>query len=243
MTTFLVGVGTAFWLGLQTAISPCPMATNIAAVSFIGRRVGSPRQVLLSGILYALGRTLTYVALAVLLLSSVLASSDVSTFLQRHMYKLLGPILILVAMFLLEMIRFSFSGTGVGEKMQKRVEALGIWGALLLGVLFAVSFCPFSAVLFFGGLIPVALECNSSVALPSIFGVGTALPVVGFAVLIAFSAESVGKAFNMITQFEWWARRITGVIFLVVGILFSLEYCFGVPIISAIQKAVGGPES
>ena len=242
MTVFLIGMGTAFWLGLQTAISPCPMATNIAAVSFIGRRVGSPRQVLLSGVLYALGRTLTYVALAALLLSSVLASSQMSTFLQRHIHKLLGPILIVVAMFLLEMISFSFSGAGMGQKMQKRVEAMGIWGALLLGVLFAVSFCPFSAVLFFGGLIPVALECNSPIALPSVFGVGTALPVIGFAALIAFSAESVGKAFNAVTQFEWWARRITGVIFLVVGVLFSLEYCFGVPVISSLQTTPSSPQ-
>ena len=227
MAAMLVGLGTAFWLGIQTAISPCPMATNIAAVSFIGRRVGSPRRVLLSGLLYALGRVLAYVALAFLLVSSLLASSTVSAWLQRHMYQLLGPVLILIAMFLLEMLTFGFSGSGVGEKVQQRVEKLGIWAALPLGVLFALSFCPLSAILYFGGLIPVAVELNSAVALPALYGVGTALPVIVFAVLIAYSAESVGKAFNMVARFEWWARRITGAVFLAVGIYFSLRFSFG----------------
>ena len=178
MDAFLVGLGTAFVLGLQTAISPCPMATNIAAVSFVGRRVGSSRQVLLAGLLYALGRTLAYVALAALLLGSLFSVTAVSMFLQQRMYQLLGPILIVVAMFLLDLIRINSAGIGMGEKMQKRVEDAGIWGCVDAGVLFAVSFCPLSAALFFGGLIPVAVQCDSPVTLPAIYGIGTALPVV-----------------------------------------------------------------
>ncbi len=240
---FLAAMGLALWFGIQTAVCPCPMATNIAAISFIGRRVGSPRQVLLGGLLYSLGRTLTYVALAVLLLSTILANSDVSVFLQKYMTQILGPIVIVVAMFLLQTIRLgSFSGPGVSQEMQKRLESLGIWGALAMGVLFAASFCPGPAIWFFGSLMPLAVKCNSTITLPLLYGVGTALPVVFLAVLIALSAQRVGKAFNMISRFEWWARRITGVVFLVVGIVFSLEYCFGVPVISVIQTAVGGPQ-
>ena len=226
MVAFLAGMGAALWLGIQMGISPCPMATNIAAISFIGRRVGNTSYVLLAGLLYAVGRTLAYVVLALLLLSSLLAKTDLSVFLDKYVTQLLGPILIIVAMFLLDMIRLNFSGPGVSEKMQKRVEAMGIWGALLMGVLFALSFCPISAVLFFGGLIPLALECRSSILLPSLFGIGTALPVILFAVLIAFSAQAVGKAYDKLTQIEWWTRRIAGVVFLVIGIHFSLKYMF-----------------
>lgn len=133
MEALLVGVGSAFLLGLQTAISPCPMATNIAAISFIGRRVTSARSVFLAGLLYALGRTVAYVGLAILLLTSLFARTDLSAFLRTTMNQLLGPILIVVAMFLLDLIRLNFSGPGVSEKLQKRVEAWGLWAALAAG--------------------------------------------------------------------------------------------------------------
>jgi cytochrome c-type biogenesis protein len=228
MVEFSLGLFSALWLGVLTSISPCPLATNIAAISYIGRRVGDSRQVFLSGLLYAFGRTLAYLALGALLVASVLSSPQVAMFLREHMGKLLGPILILVGMLLLGLIRFSFGGAGMSDKMQRRVDALGIWGALLLGIVFALSFCPVSAALFFGSLIPLSVKVRSSVALPSVYGIGTALPVVVFAVLIALSAQSVGKAFNKLTQIEWWARRITGVVFLVVGLYYSLRSIFEV---------------
>ena len=228
MWEFSLGIASAFWLGILTSISPCPLATNVAAISYISRRVGNTRQVFLTGLLYALGRTLAYLALGALLVAAVLSVPELSLFLRKYMNKLLGPILILVAMFLLELISFRFSGSGVSERMQKRVDALGIWGALLLGVVFALSFCPVSAALFFGSLISLSIKLNSAIALPAVYGVGTALPVLIFAVLIAFSAKSVGTAFNRLAQMEWWARRITGGIFLAVGIFYSLKYIFEV---------------
>jgi cytochrome c biogenesis protein CcdA len=109
---------------------------------------------------------------------------------------------------------------------QKRIDAMGVWGALLLGVLFAVSFCPNSALLFFGSLIPLAIEVKSRLVVPMAYGVGTALPVILFAILLAVSAQHVGKAFNVLSQVEWWARRVTGVVFIVVGVLFTLRYVF-----------------
>lgn len=147
-TDFVLGLGWAIWLGVFTSVNPCPLATNIAAISYIGRRVSSARHVLLSGLLYALGRTLVYLVLGVLLVTSLLASNQVSSFLRGFMNELLGPILVLIAMFLLGLIEVHFSGPGVSEKLQKRVDALGMWGALLLGVLFAMAFCPTSAALF-----------------------------------------------------------------------------------------------
>ena len=228
MWELTLGAGTALWLGVLTSISPCPLATNIAAISYIGRRVGNSRQVFLTGLLYTLGRTLAYLALGVVLVASVMSIPQVSLFLQKYMSKLLGPILILVAMVLLGLLQFNMGGSGISEKMQKRVDSLGIWGSLLLGVVFALSFCPTSAALFFGSLIPLSVQADSSIVLPSVYGIGTALPVLIFAGLIAMSAQSVGNAFNRLTQIEWWARRITGAIFLVVGLYFSLKYIFEV---------------
>jgi len=216
MHEFLLGVLSALWLGILTSISPCPLATNIAAVSFIGRRVGQTRVVFLTGLLYMLGRMLTYVVLGILLVTSVLSIPQVSHILQKYMNKVLGPILIFVGMILLELIRVNISGSGLSEKMQKRVEAGGIWGAGLLGVVFALSFCPISAALFFGSLLPLSVKYKSGFALPALYGLGTGLPVFLFAVLMAFGAQSVAKAFNRLTQLEWWVRRITGGIFILI---------------------------
>jgi len=228
MTEYLIGAGSALWLGILTSISPCPLATNIAAISYIGRKVGNSRQVFLTGLLYTLGRTLAYLGLAFVLVASVLSVPQMSLFLQKYMYLVLGPLLIIVGMFLLGLIQLSMGGSGMSEGLQKRVDAMGVWGALLLGVVFALSFCPTSAALFFGSLVPLSLKVNSSFTLPAIYGVGTALPVTVFAVLLATSAQSVGKAYNVLAKIEWWARMLTGWIFILVGIYFSLKYVFQV---------------
>ena len=233
---YLSAAAEAFGWGVWTSLNPCPMATNIAAVSFLGGKVGSSRHVLLGGILYALGRAVTYAALAVLLVSGIEAS-PVSEFLATRMLQILGPVLILVALFLLELVQFSFSGPGVSEKMQKRAETLGIGGAFLLGILFALSFCPVSAGVFFITLFRLVSAYDSNIALPAVYGIGTALPVVAFAVLIAFSARLVGSAYNVLAQIEWWARRVTGVIFLAVGVYFSLIYCFGMTWVQKLNPA------
>lgn len=228
MNEWLVGAGSAVWLGILTSISPCPLATNITAISFVGQRVGSPIRVLCAGLLYAVGRAITYAVLGALLVTSLLSAPSVSLTLQRIMNQLLGPILILVGMVLLGLLRLNLRGGGVSERMQHRVERWGIWGALLLGILFALAFCPLSATLFFGSLIPLAIQNGSKVLMPSLYGAGTALPVIVFALLLAISAHSIGVAFDRLRQFEQWARRVTGTVFVGVGIYLSLVHIYGV---------------
>jgi cytochrome c biogenesis protein CcdA len=225
--SYLVAVGSACWLGILTSISPCPMATNIAAITYIGKRVDRPRYVLGSGLLYTLGRTVTYVALGVLIVTSVLAVPDLSWFLQDNINQLLGPILLIVGLFLLGAFRLNFSGPGFADRLKGRVEEYGLWGAGLLGLLFALSFCPVSAAFFFGGLIPIAVEQQSTVLMPTVFGIGTALPVVVFAVLIAFGARYVGNLFDRLTVFQLWARRLTGAVFVLVGLYYCAVYLLG----------------
>lgn len=228
MGELLVGAASALWLGILTSLSPCPLATNIAAISFISRRVAAPRLVFLSGLLYVLGRTLVYVALGVVAVAGLLSIPQLSHILQKYMNKALGPILILVGMVLLELLRPPSVGGVAGRKLQPRIEALGVWGAAVLGMVFALSFCPVSAALFFGGLIPMAVGLGSSLVLPLLFGIGTGLPVLVLAILIATGARHVGRAFERLTRIEWWARRVTGVIFIVVGLYYSLAHIFGV---------------
>ncbi len=222
----LLGVGSAAWLGILTAISPCPLASNIAAISFISRRVERPGAVLCTGLLYACGRTLIYMALAMLIISSLLLVTDVSHALQKHMNKVLGPLLILVGMVLLGLIRFPAIGSGVTERLGKRFAGWGYFGSFALGAVFALSFCPASAALFFGSLIPLSVKYESAVVLPLTYGIGTALPVIGFAVLIATGARAVGRAFDRVAALERWMRGITGVLFIGVGIYYALRFIF-----------------
>ena len=231
MNSFFFAAASACWLGILTSISPCPLASNIAAISFIGNRFEKPRLVLLTGLLYTLGRTLTYVVLGMLLVASVLSIPKLAMFLQQYMNKFLGPILIVAGLFLLEVWRPTFSGGGLGARMQGRVEKYGIWGAAVLGLVFALSFCPISAALFFGSLIPIAIEHESGILMPTLYGIGTALPVVVVAVFLAVGTRFVGTIFNKLTVFERWARRVTGVIFLLVGVYYTLIYLFNVPLL------------
>jgi cytochrome c biogenesis protein CcdA len=223
----LIAALSALWLGILTSISPCPLATNIAAISYIGRRVSSPRQVLLSGLLYTVGRTLAYVVIAALIVGGLLYKADVAAALSRYMNRLLGPVLILVGIVLLRLVEVSFRGFAPGEATQRRVDAMGVWGAGLLGLLFAVAFCPVSAALFFGSLLGLALRSQSSVLLPTLYGLGTALPVVAVAVVLAFSAQSVGRVFQRLSEFERWARLATGAVFILIGGYLCLAYICG----------------
>lgn len=224
MTLSAAAVATALWLGILTSISPCPLATNVAAMSFIGKEAASPRRVLLTGTFYTLGRSLAYAVLAALLIASVIAIPELSFWLSTSMNKFLGPVLIVVGLILLDLVPLSFATACVSDAAGQRLGRSGTLGAGLLGILFALSFCPVSAALFFGSLLPLAAKNESSVLLPSAYGVGTGVPVFAFAVLIALGARSVNKVFAKLVQFEKWARRVTGVVFVAVGAHYCLKY-------------------
>ncbi|HMP72345.1 MAG TPA: aromatic aminobenezylarsenical efflux permease ArsG family transporter [Kiritimatiellia bacterium] len=223
-----VVVTSALWFGIMTSISPCPLATNIAAIGFISRDVGKIRQVIASGLIYTLGRTLAYLGLAAIVITGLLASSQISLFLQNYLNQILGPLLILAGMLLLGLLTSSASLNLAGAGIQARAAKGGLRWALALGVLFALSFCPVSAGLFFGGLIPLAARHESIFALPIVYGIGTALPVVVFAFIMAFASQHIGRAFSRLVQVERWMRYATGVIFVLAGIYYSLVYVYGV---------------
>lgn len=214
----------AFWLGLLTAISPCPLATNIAAVSYIGRAVSDTAGVLRCGLAYVLGRTLVYVALGFLLVKSIVSAPVVSFFLQKHGNQVLGPLLVLVGLFLLRVIRLDFLSFSAGDGGGCLKSGKGVWAAFLMGALFALSFCPVSAALFFGGLVPLAGREMSPVLLPSLFGLGTGLPVAVFAVMVALGLKSAARFYDGMARLEKVTRLGTGVIFILAGLWLCGKY-------------------
>ena len=220
-------LGGVILLGLQTSISPCPLTTNIAAISYITRKASNSRYVLLSGLLYTLGRTVAYVLLAMLILSAMLWSGEAMTrFLATQIHGYLGPVLIVIGLMLLGWLSFNIGGVQ-GEKMQKIADALGLWSALPVGVIFALAFCPTSAATFLA-TIALSSQCQSNVLFPTVFGIGTAVPVMIFAGIIALNAQLLGKAFSVMSKIDWWTRTITGTLFVVVGIWFSLKNVYAV---------------
>jgi cytochrome c-type biogenesis protein len=226
METQAIPIISAFWFGILTSVSPCPLASNIAAVSYIVKGVENTPSVLASGLMYTLGRIIAYIALGILISASLLNIPQASQFMQSIMPKILGPVLILTGFFLLGIISFSLPGFSLSEKTAAKFGKRGAMGALPLGILFALSFCPVSAALFFGSLIPLTLQNNSPIILPSLYGIGTGLPVLAFALAIASGTRNISKIFNAVTKTEYWARKITAGILIAVGIYYILTNIF-----------------
>lgn len=214
-----VPILSAFFLGLLTAISPCPMATNITAIGYISKDLEVKRRVFYNGLIYTLGRALSYVALAVLLFVGA-DQFKISSFFQLHSEKILGPLLIIVGIFMLGVIKINFPGF---NQFSKRLEEKGkwnFWNVLLLGILFALAFCPYSGVLYFGMLIPMSIGSAEGLILPLIYAVATGIPVIIIAWLLAHTISGVGKFYNILKSIEFWMRRIIAILFIGVGIYY-----------------------
>ena len=218
-----IPVITAFLLGLLTAISPCPLATNITAIGFISKDIGNRNKIFLGGLLYTLGRVVAYTVLGIILISILKEGSSMFS-LQKGISKygeiLIAPVLIFVGVFMLfgdrlNLPKFGFSGTGKAEKLK------GNLGSLLLGVLFALAFCPTSGLFYFGMLIPMSAAEPGGYLLPIVYAVATGLPVILVAWILAYSVAGIGKFYNRIQEFQKWFNRVVAVLFIAVGIYYA----------------------
>ena len=113
------------------------------------------------------------------------------------------------------------------ERITERLAGRRYLGPFLLGVLFALSFCPFSAVLYFGMLIPLALREQSPVVLPSVFAIATGLPVVVLSLLLVQGIATAGRAVQQVQTVEVWLRRAVGGVFIIAGIYLIAVIWFG----------------
>lgn len=220
-----VPLWTAFILGLMTAISPCPMATNITAIGFISRDMTNRRRVFWHGLFYTLGRTITYVGLAAIILFG-LEDVNIAGFLQQYGEKILGPLLLLLGILMLDIIPIRFPGfSGLSDRMKDKAGT-SFWSSLLLGIVFALAFCPYSGVLYFMMLIPITLGPGGGLHLPVAFALATGIPVIIFAWLIAFAVGEVGRLYNRMKIFELWFRRVIAFLFIATGIYLIIQTMF-----------------
>jgi cytochrome c-type biogenesis protein len=208
---------TAFILGIMTAISPCPLATNITAIGFISKDIENKKRIFYNGLWYTLGRAISYTALGVILYLGA-STFHIARIFQSNGEKFLGPLLVIIGILMFDFIRIRIPGlSGMGDRMQSKRKQKNWWSALLLGMVFALAFCPYSGLLYFGMLIPITISSASGLYLPVIFAIATGLPVVIVAYLLAFSISSIGGFYNRIRTFEKWFRRVIAVVFIVVG--------------------------
>ena len=216
---------TALLLGLMTAISPCPLATNISAVGFISRDIENRNRVFINGLLYTLGRAITYTAIALIILLGA-DQLKFSGFFQRYGEKIIGPLLIIIGLFMLDLIKINFPGiAGLTSRMQNK-KKWSYLDAILLGLVFALAFCPYSGVLYFGMLVPLTISSASGLYLPVVYAIATGIPVIVFAWIIAYTVSGIGGAYNKIKIFELWFRRVISVLFIFVGIYYIIRVYF-----------------
>ena len=211
----------AFFIGLMTAISPCPLATNITAIAYASKRIDNSKHTLLVGILYTLGRMATYVLLASAIVWFGLNTQVIALFLQKYGDKILGPLLLIIGIVMLDIIKINFlKSSGKMNKLKENLAQKGLLGSFLLGVIFALAFCPFSAVLFFGMLIPIALKAGDGLLIPSVFAFATGLPVILFSFVLVYGVSRLGKIMGKIQTFEKYSRRFVAGIFVLVGLYY-----------------------
>jgi len=219
-------VWSALLLGLMTAISPCPLAANITAMGFLSKDIENRKRVFYNGIIYTLGRAFSYTALAFILYLGA-DQFKMSGFFQQYGEKFLGPLLVIIGLFMLGVISFNLPGVSKITRRFQNKTTHSYFEVFLLGVLFALAFCPYSGVLYFGMLIPMTIQSASGLYLPVVFAIATGIPVIVFAWLLAFTVSGVGKLYNSIKAFEIWFRRIVAVVFMGIGLYYTYAVWFG----------------
>lgn len=223
--TYNIPVLTAFLIGILTSISPCPLATNITAIAYISKDIKTPKHTLLNSLFYTLGRGVNYTILATLIYFG-LSSFEISRIFQGWSDKVLGPVLILIGFVMFGVIKLNVASRNQRiEEIKESLASKGYFGSLLLGALFALAFCPYSGVLFFGVIIPLVLKSTEALLLPPLFALGTGLPVIIFSLIIAFSLQHLSKAFDLVSKIEKTMRYIVASVFIVTGIYY-LQFLF-----------------
>lgn len=221
-----VPVITAFILGLLTAVSPCPLATNITAIGFIGKDIENRHRIFINGLLYTLGRILTYTVLGFILIPILREGASmfaVQKAISKYGEILIAPLLIVIGIYMLDLIKLNIPKISInGEYVKKRTK--GSWGALFLGILFSLAFCPSSGIFFFGMLIPLSAAEAGGYLLPVVYAIATGLPVILVAWVLAYSVAGLGKFYNRIQVFEKWFRKIVAILFIAVGIYYAVMF-------------------
>lgn len=220
LETYNIPIVSAFVLGLMTAISPCPLATNITATAYISKNISNKQMVFISGLLYSFGRAFSYTVIGIVLYFGA-SKFHIARFFNQNGEKYLGPLLIILGLIMLNIIRLNFLGqSNFTEKLSEKFKNKGLLGSFLIGAIFALAFCPYSGALYFGMLIPMTISSADGLYLPIVFALGTGLPVILFTYLLAFTAGSIGTFYTKITKLEKAMRSVAGVVFILTGLYY-----------------------
>jgi cytochrome c biogenesis protein CcdA len=227
MGTSNIALVAAFFIGLMVAISPCPLATNIAAIAYISKKINNRKNILITSIVYTLGRMFTYVSLTSLIVYIGVNVQTISLFLENYAEKILGPLLVFVGLVMLNFIRLpSFKGSSKLDKLKEKLTEKGYLGSFLLGIIFALTFCPISGVLFFGMLIPLSLKISDGLIIPSVFAFATGLPVIILSSILAYSISKIGKIIHNLQILEKYIRYVVAVVFILIGLYYIWSVWF-----------------
>jgi len=224
MGTSNIPILAAFFIGLMNAISPCPMATNITAIAYISKKIDNSKHTLLVGTLYTLGRMFTYVILASAIVWFGLNVQIISLSLQKYSDKIIGPFFILLGLVMLNIIKIHlFKKSDKFNNFKEKIAQNGYFGSFMLGSVLALAFCPFSAVLFFGMLIPLALSTSDTILVPAVFAIATGLPVISFSFILVYSTNKIGATINYTKKIERIVRIIIAAIIISIGLYYTLR--------------------
>ncbi len=218
---------TAFLLGILTAISPCPLATNITAIGYISKDIENKHRIFWGGILYTVGRIITYTVLGFILIPILREGASMFSIqktISKYGEMLIAPALILIGLFMLFGSKLNLPKFGFGGNGSDKLKNKGGWGALLLGVLFSLAFCPTSGVFYFGMLIPMSAAETGGYLLPVAFAIATGLPVIIVAWILAYSVAGLGKFYNRMQVFQKWMNKIIALLFIAVGIYYAFIF-------------------
>ena len=213
---------TALLLGWMTAISPCPLATNITAIGFISKDIENRNRVFLNGLLYTTGRAISYFSIAFIIFLGA-DQMKFSGFFQQYGEKIIGPLLLIIGLFMLDVLKINFPGLSSLTSRMEEKKKWGYFDVILLGIVFALAFCPYSGVLYFGMLIPMTISSTSGLVLPVLFAIATGIPVIIIAWILAYAISGIGTAYNRIKSFEIWFRRVIAVLFIIVGLYYIIR--------------------
>ncbi|MCK9160257.1 MAG: aromatic aminobenezylarsenical efflux permease ArsG family transporter [Bacteroidaceae bacterium] len=223
-----IPIVTAFLLGILTAVSPCPLATNITSIGYISKHIENRSKIFWSGVLYALGRVTSYTILGAIIISILREGSSmfaIQKVISNYGEMFIAPALILIGLFMLfgdklNLPRFGFTQT------QKAGKLKGLWGSFCIGMLFAMAFCPTSGMFYFGMLMPMSAAQTGGYFLPVVFAIATSLPVIIVGWILAYSVSKIGKFYNHVQVFQKWFSRLIAFLFIVVGIYYAITLYF-----------------
>jgi len=221
--TINIPLVSALLFGLIGATAPCQLSTNVAALAFLSRGVSNPSRVWGQTLAFVVGKVTVYLLVGGAVVALGLQISQFSgtaipvvVFARRA----LGPLLVVVGLFLLGVLKtqFTLGGRFSAWLEEKAGRRQGLIPAYLLGVAFSFTFCPTLFWLFFGLTIPLAIASPGGLLFPGVFAMGTALPVLALAALLTSGVVGVRETVKRFKAADVWIQRVVGGLFILIGI-------------------------